>query len=268
MNGASAIAFDDGHAYECFMGGWSRAAGVVFLEWLAPPPRARWLDIGCGTGAFTELVLDRCAPASLIGIDPARAQIAYCLAQPMAKRVDFRIGDAHALPFPDGSFDVVTSALVLNFLTDPGQALAEMCRLGCSGGLVAAYVWDFASELAPNSCVAHGLRRLGITVAPMAGTEISTLQSLKASFRQAGFDDIATTCFDVAMTFGNFDDFWHTQIPPFSPLTKIIAELTRADRTTLIEFARSQLATGPDGTVSCSARANAVRARRPIADRA
>ena len=52
--------FDDAAAYERFMGRWSRAAGSPFLDWLAPPAGARWLEIGCGTGAFTEQVLNTC----------------------------------------------------------------------------------------------------------------------------------------------------------------------------------------------------------------
>jgi trans-aconitate methyltransferase len=58
--------FDDGEAYERFMGRWSRAAGSVFLDWLAPMEGARWLDVGCGTGAFTQLILDTRAPSAVV----------------------------------------------------------------------------------------------------------------------------------------------------------------------------------------------------------
>ena len=64
--GDAAYRFDDGAAYERFMGRWSRGAGEVFLEWLAPAPGACWLDVGCGTGSFTELIVDRCAPVRRI----------------------------------------------------------------------------------------------------------------------------------------------------------------------------------------------------------
>jgi len=60
------VVFNDGEAYERFMGRWSRAAGGAFLEWLAPPKGAHWLDVGCGTGAFTELVIGSCSPASIV----------------------------------------------------------------------------------------------------------------------------------------------------------------------------------------------------------
>src|SRR5580704_14182276 len=67
------IRFNDGGAYERGMGGWSRLVGEVFLDWLAPPSGARWIDVGCGSGAFTELLMQRCAPAEVHGIDPSDA---------------------------------------------------------------------------------------------------------------------------------------------------------------------------------------------------
>ena len=67
------IRFDDGAAYERMMGTWSRLAGEIFLDWLAPRSGLRWIDIGCGNGAFTELLVERCAPAEVQGIDPSEA---------------------------------------------------------------------------------------------------------------------------------------------------------------------------------------------------
>jgi trans-aconitate methyltransferase len=59
--------FTDGAAYERLMGRWSVPAGEIFLEWLAQPSGLRWLDVGCGNGAFTELIVKRCAPAEVKG---------------------------------------------------------------------------------------------------------------------------------------------------------------------------------------------------------
>ena len=75
--------FTDGQAYERLMGRWSRAAGETFLDWLSPPKGLNWLDVGCGTSAFTELVIDRCAPVHITAIDPAEDQIAYARNRPL-----------------------------------------------------------------------------------------------------------------------------------------------------------------------------------------
>src|SRR5260370_793074 len=94
------IRYDDGAGYERYMGSWSRLAGEVFLDWLAPRPGLRWIDIGCGNGAFTELLVQRCAPAEIRGIDPSEAQLAFARARPAARGAAFHQGDAMALPFP------------------------------------------------------------------------------------------------------------------------------------------------------------------------
>src|SRR5262245_47724696 len=71
------IRFDDGAGYERMMGTWSRLVGEKFLQWLAPSPGWRWIDVGCGNGAFTELLVERCAPAEIAGVDPSEAQLAF-----------------------------------------------------------------------------------------------------------------------------------------------------------------------------------------------
>src|ERR1041384_5093740 len=94
-------AFDDGEADELFMGRWSRAAGTTFLDWLKPPRQARWLDLGCGTGAFTDWVAPTWPRAALTAVDPSPAQIDHARLQPIGQRADFRVADAQQLPFAD-----------------------------------------------------------------------------------------------------------------------------------------------------------------------
>ena len=67
------IKFDDGAAYERMMGVWSRTAGTAFIDWLGAAKGLRWVDIGCGNGAFTELILAKSAPSSVCAIDPSDA---------------------------------------------------------------------------------------------------------------------------------------------------------------------------------------------------
>lgn len=73
---------------------WSRGAGKVFFDWIAPPPSAYWLDVGCGTGSFTELIAEICSSASIIAIDAERAQINHARITPIANQAHFEVADA------------------------------------------------------------------------------------------------------------------------------------------------------------------------------
>jgi ubiquinone/menaquinone biosynthesis C-methylase UbiE len=257
------VYFDDAAAYEAFMGRWSRAAGNIFLDWIAPTKDACWLDVGCGTGVFTELIVDTASPAAVSAVDPTQVQIEHARRQPVGQRADFQIADAQALPFPDNAFDAVVSALVINFIPDRPKALAEMRRVGRAGGTVAAYVWDFADERSPGSLLRTGLHAIGIEVADLPGSADSGLDALRSLFERAGFEQIATKTIDVTMSFANFDDLWREQTLNFGPRGKIVAALSETEHARLIDKVRASLTAGPDGNVAYSARAHAIKARIP-----
>jgi ubiquinone/menaquinone biosynthesis C-methylase UbiE len=122
-----------------------------FLDWLDAPKNLKWIDIGCGNGAFTEVLIARCAPAAVTGVDPSEGQLAYARARPGAKRAEFRVADAQALPFPDNSFDAATMALVIVFIPDPRMATRELVRVVRPGGVVATYVWEFPRRFSASA---------------------------------------------------------------------------------------------------------------------
>lgn len=157
------IVFDDGATYDRYMGRWSRIVGDVFLDWLAPGRGLRWLDVGCGNGAFTEMLFERCAPAAIDGVDPSEAQLAFARAQPAAKLAKFHQGDAMALPFPDDAFDAAVMPLVIFFVPDPAKGVAEMARVVRAGGIVAAYGWDLTGGGFPYTALQQEMRELGVT---------------------------------------------------------------------------------------------------------
>jgi ubiquinone/menaquinone biosynthesis C-methylase UbiE len=258
----AAYRFDDGAGYERFMGRWSRGAGKMFLDWIAPPPGARWLDVGCGTGSFTKLIVDTCSPASIVAIDPEQAQIDHARNERVADRAHFMVGDARALPFTDRTFDIVASGLVLNFIPDPARAISEMIRVARRGGTVGGYVWDFAAERSPSWPLRLGLRQLGASVGPTPGAESTGLTALKTLFELSGLEGVVTSSIDVTMRFAKFDDFWATQTPSFNPVAKKIAELEMNDRTRLIDAVQAKVLLA-DGTVEYSARAHAVSGQVP-----
>ena len=253
------LSFDDSAAYERFVGTWGRAAGSMFLQWLNPLKGANWLDVGCGTGLFTELIVNNCAPASVIGIDPAQVQINYARRKPIAARASFQTGDAQSLPLRDAAFDIVASALVINFIPDRRRALSEMGRVTRPGGLVGGYVWDFQAELSPSGPFRLGLRELVRNVPPIPGTEDSAQGQLWSLFEQAGFVEIGTTSFEVTVEFADFDAFWTAQTPSYAPTTKILAAVDERLRRQLREAIRARVQPTGDGSIRYLARANAVR---------
>src|SRR5438105_9514641 len=105
------IRFDDGAAYEQMMGNWSRRVGSIFLDWLAPPSGSRWIDVGCGNGAFTELVVGHCKPTEVQGVDLSAGQLAFARARHKSGLAEFQQGKAMSLPFPDARFDVAAMAV-------------------------------------------------------------------------------------------------------------------------------------------------------------
>lgn len=266
MTGAPArggIRFDDGAAYESFMGGWSRVVGAQFLNWLAPPLQARWLEIGCGTGAFTQLIGERCRPAAIVAVDPAAAQIAYARRRLTVDRVTFRIGAAEALPCQDASYDFVVSALAINFMSDGAVAMREMRRVACKGGTIAGYVWDFAGGRTPHAPLLRALHHLNIeTPAPPGGNDC-TIPALRSLFARAGLAEIETSTLDIEVSFADFEAFWTAQTPSFSPVTRRIAGLDDAQRARLVETLSAKLPVRPDGRIAYEARTHAVKARVP-----
>jgi len=193
--------FRDGDAYDRYMGIWSRAACPGFLQWLAASAGAKWLDVGCGTGVLTEAILATQSPAAIDAIDPSAAQLGTARQRHPASNVRFDVADACALPFADEAFDVVASALVVNFISDRTKAAAEMHRVLRPRGLVGAFVWDFAVDLSPSGLVRRALTRMGVPVPSTPGTEDSQLAALQRLFEAAGFKLVETRSFDVALDF-------------------------------------------------------------------
>lgn len=256
------VTFDDGEAYERFMGRWSRAAGEIFLTWIAPPKDVSWLDIGCGTGAFSQLILARTSPRAVTGVDPAPAQIDYAGRQSMC--ANFRVADALALPFADGEFDVVVSALVIHFLPDRAKGFAEMLRVARPGGMVAGYTWyrTPTSDHAPYAPMYEALQRIGGDPLRSPVVPEATPDGLRAALDNAGFTGIEIDMIEAKQTFADFDDYWTSQTPPFAPTGRTVATLTQDKRDELRRVLRSTLPAA-DGRITYPVRAVAFKAKKP-----
>ena len=204
------IRYDDGVAYERMMGTWSRAAGEIFLHWLAPSRGLRWIDVGCGTGAFTELLVERCTPAEVEAVDPSEAQLSFARTRPVGRIAKFQQGDALALPFSESRFDAAVMALVIFFVPDPARGVTEMVRVVCPSGTVAAYVWDMTGGGHPLELMHTEMSAMGFTAPRPPRSDITGLEALRQLWTGAALKEIQTRQITVQRTFADFDDYWTT----------------------------------------------------------
>jgi SAM-dependent methyltransferase len=256
------IQFNDGAAYEQMMGVWSRSAGQIFLDWLAPPQGLRWIDVGCGNGAFTELLVERCAPSEVQGIDPSEGQLVYARTRPGARGAEFRQGDAMALPFPDNKFDAAAMALVLVFVPQPAKGVAEMARVVRPGGIVAAYMWDMLGGGFPGHPIIEEMRAMGLTPTLPPQLDASRLEAMRDMWAGAGLEAVETREITVQRTFADFENFWAIMLksPSLGPK---LAALAPGTAETLRKGIRARLpAADTEGRITYGARANAIKGRR------
>lgn len=250
-------AFTDGEVYERLMGRWSRSAGIQFLDWLKLPKGLQCLDVGCGNGAFTEVLATRAAPSELAGVDPSKEQIDFAKIREGAKFAQFRVGDAQALPFPDGSFDVAIMALVISFVSDPAKAVLEMARVVRPGGVVATYMW---SNMSPHRPFFATMNELGVPFS-IRSNNASELSAMRSLWEQAGIVSVETHTFEIPVAFSDFNDFWDSNSTPAGPVGKVIEKLSPTDRERVLSHLREQLPQDEAGRITYQARANAVKGR-------
>jgi SAM-dependent methyltransferase len=254
----------DGDRYERYVGRWSRPVADALLAWLGLPPRLRWLDLGSGTGALTEMVLRIAEPGAVTAVDQSAGYLAHARARISDPSVRFEVADAAKLPFPAGSFDVVVSGLVLNFVPDPGATIAEAARVTTAGGTVAAYVWDYAGRM---QLIRHFWDAAG-ELDPRAreldeGVRFPVCQPgpLAALFATA-LSDVQVREIELPTVFRSFDDYWQPFLGGQGPAPAYLMSLGQSGRDRLRELLRSRLPIAADGSISLFARAWAARGTR------
>jgi ubiquinone/menaquinone biosynthesis C-methylase UbiE len=255
--------FTDGRAYERLMGHWSRAVGHVFIDWLSLPAGLTWLDVGCGTGAFTELIIDRCAPSHISAIDPSMEQIAYARSRPAAARATFRSGDAQSLPFANHEFDVAAMALVISFVPNALKAVAEMKRVVKPNGTVATYMWDTLGGGFVQQPLMEALHAMNVEMGQSLGRKNSSIEELRRLFEQAGLDQVATRAIEIEVSYENFDDYWSSQTGLANTAVQAIQKMPEQNIERLKAYLRQHLPSDRSGRIQYPARANAVKGYVP-----
>ena len=257
-------AWQAGDSYDRYMGRWSRRIAPVFLEWLDAPDGLDWLEVGCGTGALSAAILARCRPKSLVAIDPSATFIRQARSHVRDERAEFRTGDAQALPVEPASRDVIVSALVLNFVPDRHEALAEMKRAARIGATVGFYVWDYpgggvefmrafwnaATALDPDAIELTEGRRF----------PFCTREGLTDLTRQAGLALVDSIPIEVPTVFEDFDDYWRPFTLGAGPAPGYCTSLDPEARERLRQTLRDSLPRREDGSIPFHARAWAIKA--------
>jgi SAM-dependent methyltransferase len=253
-----------GKLYEPYVGRWSRLVAKDFLQWIKSPPHLDWLDVGCGTGALAEVILQQMQPRSIKGVDPSAGFIDHAKAHIGDPRATFEVADAQSLPVGSALFDVAVAGLVLNFVTKPALAVREMARAVRPGGVVAAYVWDYAGKMELMRYfwdAAVALDRKAFELDEGRRFPLCQMGPLAELFTQAGLREVQASAIDVPTRFRDFDDYWTPFLGGQAPAPGYAMSLSEECRAALRDRIRATLPISGDGSIALIARAWAVRGR-------
>lgn len=253
-----------GEAYEPLTGRWSRQVAPRFLDWVDVSGNGRWLDVGCGTGALIQAILDVESPREVVGVDPSSAYIAYARRQIADQRVRYEVGDARSLPVASNQYDAVVSGLVINVLPVAGQgsAVREMVRAARRGGAVASYVWDYAGGMAPRARFWDA----AIALDPAAAAHdertrnpICQPEQLERLFRGAGLHAVEAGAVKIEAQFQDFDDYWQPFQAGYGPASSYLLALPQRDQERLRDRLQAELSPGESTPFTLSIRALSVQ---------
>lgn len=213
------------------MGQYSEPLAAQFADLVDARAGRQALDVGCGPGALTAVLVERLGASAVAAIDPSDSFVAAT--RQRCPDVDVRCGAAEQLPFPDDSFDLTLAQLVVHFMRDPVAGLREMARVTRPGGVVAASVWDHAGRGGPLTVFWQAVRDTD-PVAPdesdLPGAREGHLASL---FEAAGLHQVEPDRLTVTVPFPTFADWWEPFTLGVGPAGAYVARLDTAGREAL-----------------------------------
>lgn len=234
--------------YQKIMGRFSRQLARSFIEFTGSNAGEKILDVGCGTGSMTAALAQRGDHAAIVGIDVSEPYVAFARAQNSDPRTTFDIGDASSLPYPSGHFDRAVSQLVLQFLSDPYPAVAEMRRAVRADGIVAACTWDGFGGTPHVRMLWDTASALGFDRARSLFRPLGTKGEMEAMWRKAGLLKVEESTITTRFEFANFDDYWQPFLSGDGPPGQMVMGLTPEQRGTLERQLRHVFLSGrPDG---------------------
>lgn len=196
-----------GQTYDSYMGRYSVALAEPFADAAGVSAGDTALDVGCGPGALTGVLVPRLGPNAVYACDPSPPFRDACAARHPGVVVE--LGRAESIPFEDNIVDHALAQLVLHFVSDPRQAATEMTRVVRPGGSVAACVWDFADGME----MLRGFWDAALSIDPNAPDEARTLRfgrpgEIAELFAAVALEDIVESTLSVASTYASFDELW------------------------------------------------------------
>jgi SAM-dependent methyltransferase len=251
--------------YELYVGRWGHLVANEFLAWLNLPLSLRWLEVGCGTGALTAAISEKCRPARLIGIDPSEGFLAKARTRVEGKAT-FHLANALDIPLQDSEVDVAVSGLVLNFVSNAVLGLAEMRRTVVAGGTIAAYVWDYAEKMELMRYfwdAAVDLNDQARELDEGVRFPLCRPDALENAFQQANLSAIRVAPIDIATRFRDFDDYWVPFLGGQGPPPAYAMSLDEASRNRLRDRIRNRVPIKSDGSIPLVARAWANQGQGP-----
>lgn len=251
-----------GESYDPYMGRWSRLIAADFIRWLDAPHGSRWLDVGCGTGALSQTILEAGFPKEVVGIDVSPNYLEYSSHKIIDGRISFVEGDAHKLSELSDRYDVVVSGLALNFMAEPPRAVSEMARVTRAGGKVAAYVWDYAGQMQLLRYFWDAAIALNPEVRKLDEGQRSPIcnpASLMSLFKDAGLENVASRPIDIPAHFPNFDDYWSPFLGGQGTVGSYAMSLSEEARHELRAAIRARMPVEADGSIRMLIRAWAVK---------
>jgi len=264
MADSTSETWDAGSAYEQWVGRWSRPVAREFLGWLNVESGLTWGDVGCGTGALSQCILEGHDPAVVLAVDRAEGFIRTARERVKDPRVQFDLGDALALAWPAHACDVTVSGLVLNFVTDPKAMAAEMVRVTRPEGTVAAYVWDYRGGMQMMRHfwdVAMQINPQDASVDQGQRFPLCQPEPLEMLFREAGLNSVSVRAIDIATVFQDFDDCWTPFLGKQGAAPTYLAGLDAGTRDRIRDMLKARLVAAADGSIALTARAWAVQGK-------
>ncbi|MBS4060324.1 MAG: class I SAM-dependent methyltransferase [Bacteroidetes bacterium] len=251
-----------GIAYEKFMGRWSNLVAQRFLRWLVIPPTRSWLDVGCGTGSLTRLILETYQPKEIIAIDSSSDFISHAQRLITNPSVHFRVGLAQSLDLDSNSIDAVVSGLVLNFIPQPKVAMFEMLRVLKPGGKIGIFVWDYAEGMQMLRYFWDAAVALDNAANQFdEGIRFPLCQEgqLESLFHEVGLKQVEATAIEVKTVFRDFNDYWQPFLGNVGPAPSYTMSLDKTNRLKLEDKLRNSLPIDHNGSISLTTRAWAVK---------